>query len=154
MPSEPVGGRGRVLGLDIGQRRIGVAVSDELRLVASPLTTLPADASGREQLRALIDEIQPVLLVVGLPVTLRGLEGAQAQATRRLVEELRPSLPCPVVFWDERLTSLAAERTLGQMGVKGKRRRQLLDAVAAALLLQSYLDAQRRQGAEQVTETG
>ncbi|MCX7623512.1 MAG: Holliday junction resolvase RuvX [Thermomicrobium sp.] len=134
---------GRALGLDIGERRIGVAVSDELGLVASPVATVDLGREGLERVVELIDRYAPSVVVVGLPVTLRGREGPQAAETRRFVDRLRPHVRCPIVFWDERLTSTAAERLLTESGVQRKRRREKIDAVAAALMLQSYLDAQR-----------
>ncbi len=141
--SESSGRPGRALGLDIGGRRVGVAISDELGLIASPLVTIDLDREGLEGLVALIKRYAPSVIVVGLPVTMRGQEGTQAAETRRFVESLRPHVQCPIVFWDERLTSSAAERLLTEAGVRRGRRRQLVDAVAAALMLQSYLDAQR-----------
>jgi len=134
---------GRAIGLDVGERRIGVAVSDELGLIASPVTTLDLEREGPEKLLALIEQYAPSRIVVGLPVTMRGREGTQAAETRRFVEWLRPRVACPIVFWDERLTSTAAERLLAASGMRRSRRREAVDAVAAALLLQSYLDAQR-----------
>ncbi len=134
---------GRALGLDIGERRVGVAVSDELGLIASPVGVVDLQREGVEALLTLVERYAPSVIVVGLPVTMRGQEGVQAAETRRFVERLRPHVSCPIVFWDERLTSTAAERLLTQSGVRRERRRERVDALAAALLLQSYLDAQR-----------
>ncbi|MCS7257721.1 MAG: Holliday junction resolvase RuvX [Thermomicrobium sp.] len=136
---------GRALGLDVGERRVGVAVSDELGLIASPVATIDVEREGLPALLALIERYAPTVIVVGLPVTMRGREGTQAAETRRFVELLRPHVRCPVVFWDERLTSTAAERLLIESGMRRGRRRQAIDAVAAALMLQSYLDAQRAE---------
>ncbi|GBD19100.1 Putative pre-16S rRNA nuclease [bacterium HR27] len=136
---------GRALGLDVGERRVVVAVSDELGLIASPVATIDVEREGLPALLALIERYAPTVIVVGLPVTMRGREGTQAAETRRFVELLRPHVRCPVVFWDERLTSTAAERLLIESGVRRGRRRQAIDAVAAALMLQSYLDAQRAE---------
>ncbi len=136
---------GRALGLDVGERRVGVAVSDELGLIASPVATIDVEREGLPALLALIERYAPTVIVVGLPVTMRGREGTQAAETRRFVELLRPHVRCPVVFWDERLTSTAAERLLIKSGMRRGRRRQAIDAVAAALMLQSYLDAQRAE---------
>ncbi len=136
---------GRALGLDVGERRVGVAVSDELGLIASPVATIDVEREGLPALLALIERYAPTVIVVGLPVTMRGREGTQAAETRRFVELLRPHVRCPVVFWDERLTSTAAERLLIESGMRRGRRRQAIDAVAAALMLQSYFDAQRAE---------
>ncbi|MCS7050294.1 MAG: Holliday junction resolvase RuvX [Thermomicrobium sp.] len=141
--TEKIEQRGRALGLDVGGRRVGVAISDELGLIASPLTTIDLNREGPEAIVKLVERYAPTVVVVGLPMTMRGQEGAQAAETRRFVEALRPHLSCPIVWWDERLTSTAADRALTAAGLRRGRRRQVVDAVAAALLLQSYLDAQR-----------
>ncbi len=137
---------GRALGLDVGERRIGVAVSDEMGWIASPVTTLDIDKGGREALLRIIQRYDPAVIVVGLPVTMRGTHGRQAEETKRFVESLRSEVRSPIVYWDERLTSLAAERLLTAAGMRRERRRRVVDAVAAALMLQSYLDAQRTGG--------
>lgn len=136
---------GRTMGLDVGGRRVGVAISDEMGMIASPLATIDLDRDGFERLVELISRYDPVLIVVGLPVTMRGREGSQAVGTKAFAARLAERIDRPIVFWDERLTSSAAERLLTDAGVGRKRRRELVDAVAAALLLQSYLDAQRSQ---------
>jgi putative Holliday junction resolvase len=136
---------GRTMGLDVGGRRVGVAISDEMGMIASPLATIDLDRDGLERLVELISRYDPVLIVVGLPVTMRGREGSQAVETKAFAARLAERIDRPIVFWDERLTSSAAERLLTDAGVGRKRRRELVDAVAAALLLQSYLDAQRSQ---------
>jgi putative Holliday junction resolvase len=136
---------GRTMGLDVGGRRVGVAISDEMGMIASPLATIDLDRDGLERLVELISRYDPVLIVVGLPVTMRGREGSQAVGTKAFAARLAERIDRPIVFWDERLTSSAAERLLTDAGVGRKRRRELVDAVAAALLLQSYLDAQRSQ---------
>lgn len=134
----------RYLGLDIGERRIGVAVSDELGLVASPLESVDLSKGGLARLEALVTQYDPHVIVVGLPTGLSGKEGKQASDVRVVAEQLRERLGRPVVYWDERLTTAIAERALLESGTRRARRRALVDAVAAAVLLQSYLDAQRR----------
>jgi putative Holliday junction resolvase len=142
----PVGG-GRVLALDVGDRRIGVAVSDESGTIASPLATV---ARGREDLAAigrLVTERQISRLVVGLPTGLSGREGPQATKVRAFAAELAAVLgpDLPIEFWDERLTTTIAERSLIEAGTSRARRRERIDAVAAAVILQGYLEATRRR---------
>jgi putative Holliday junction resolvase len=136
----------RVLALDLGERRIGVAVSDPTGTVARPLTAI-ARASRREDFEAiahLVDEYEAERVVVGLPLSLDGSEGPQARQTRRYAERLDQALEAPIEFWDERYSSVRATEILREK--KGKRRRQQtrgdVDATAAAVFLQSYLDAQ------------
>lgn len=137
---------GRTMGLDVGERRIGVAISDPTGTIATPLTVIT-----RRQLAA---DVQTVLdlarvhdvteIVVGLPIGLRGKVGPQAESVRVFGEALARASAIPVHYQDERLTTVAAERALIESGMRRERRREWIDAVAAALLLQSYLDRQRR----------
>ncbi len=131
----------RVLGVDPGEARIGVAVSDEVRTLAFPLCTVERKNDVVRDLAAAIAEYEVSELVVGLPLRLDGTEGEAARRARLLGEELATGLELPVVYWDERLTTAAAERGLRDLGVGGKARRDVVDQSAAALLLQSYLDA-------------
>jgi putative Holliday junction resolvase len=136
----------RILGLDVGTHRIGVAVSDETELIASPLTYLKVGKKLEGvlgEIRALCLKHQVKTVVVGLPLSLSGGEGGQsvrrAKKMGGLVEE---ALDVPVVYWDERFTTLEAERLLVQADVGRKSRRDVVDKVAAALILQGYLDSQ------------
>ncbi len=130
---------GRVLALDYGTRRIGVALSDPLRLVASPLCVL--DAEGAVQaITTLVSEHDPDLIVVGLPVSLSGSEGPAAVAARKLGEEVAAATGLSVEMVDERFTTSNAERALIEGKVKRRDRRKKVDKVAAALILQHYLD--------------
>jgi putative Holliday junction resolvase len=135
----------RTLALDLGERRIGVAVSDPTGTVARPVTAITR-ASRQKDLDAitrLVDEYQAALVLVGLPLSLDGSEGPQAQQTRRYAERLAEELDVPIKFWDERYSSVRAEEIL--RGKRGKRRRRQtrgdVDATAAAVFLQSYLDS-------------
>jgi putative Holliday junction resolvase len=134
---------GRVLAVDPGSRRVGVAVSDPTATIASPLGTVPAEPSATlaERLASLAREQEATQLVVGLPRRMDGGQGPEAKAARALAEELRRATGLPVALVDERLTSVAAERALLATGASRARRRELSDQVAAALILQSYLDA-------------
>ena len=140
----------RVLALDIGTVRIGVALSDELGLTAQPPGSLAADdpeAAVRE-VRRLCREHGVGRIVVGLPRTLDGREGPAAAAARRWIERLERAVGVPVIAWDERLTTAAAERALIAADVSRRRRRRVVDQMAAALILQSYLDSRRRERGE------
>ncbi|HJL20505.1 MAG TPA: Holliday junction resolvase RuvX [Sandaracinaceae bacterium LLY-WYZ-13_1] len=135
----------RRLGIDHGERRVGVAVSDEDGRIAHPRDTL-----ARKDPKALIDAVATLAreegareLVVGLPLHLDGSEGRSARRARRFAERLGEASGLPVVLWDERLTTAQTERALGESGVRGKARRRVVDRVAASLMLQSYLDSKR-----------
>lgn len=134
----------RVLALDLGQARIGLALSDPLGLTAQPLESLSRSNERRDldRLQSIVQEFEVGRVVVGLPLLLSGAEGSGAVGARRFAERLRQRLAAVEVdLWDERLTTVQAERTLASGQVKAKRRRQVVDALAAVLILQSYLDA-------------
>ncbi len=140
-PSIP--SHGRILAVDPGSRRIGVALSDPDRIVAQPLTTL-SSGGRRKDVAALVElarEHEAVAIVVGLPYNMDGSEGPSFAAAARLVEDLQDASGLPVRGWDERLTSVQAERTLISAGVRRDRRRRkgMVDRVAAALILESFL---------------
>jgi putative Holliday junction resolvase len=133
---------GRVMGLDVGDRRIGISLSDALGLTAQRLTvlerrTLAEDVSA---LTALVQERGATIVVIGLPVTMRGEIGEQAKRVMLVVDALRATLPCPVELIDERLTTVQSERALLETDTPRKRRKELIDQLAAQLILQSYLD--------------
>lgn len=136
------------MGLDLGSRRIGVAISDARGIIAQPLTTLEARGRGTvplEELRALIDERGVGGVVVGLPRRLDGSHGPEADAAEAVAEHLRAALDVRIELWDERLTSAQAERLLVDAGVRRKRRQGATDRIAAALILQGFLDHQSIQ---------
>lgn len=135
----------RILALDIGEKRIGVAVSDPSGSVATPLLVLDAPkvlADGRELVK-LVDEYEVESVVVGLPLSLDGSEGPQAESVRRSVKRLAGFLRVPFEFADERLSSAQASRAMGESGTSSRAARGSVDMVAAAIFLQSYLDARR-----------
>jgi putative holliday junction resolvase len=134
---------GRRVALDVGGRRIGLAVSDELGLVASPVRSVDIKREGMHGLVAAIADYDPVELVVGLPTGLSGREGPQANEVRQFAAALAEFVSVPITYWDERLTTFAADQALIESGHGVRRRKQLVDAVAASLILQSYLDSQR-----------
>jgi len=136
----------RVLGLDLGSKRIGVALSDPEGVIASPLVTL-ARHGGRRDLAAvgdLVREHEVGEIVVGLPLHMDGRRGPEAEAARRFADALRAELGVPVGTLDERWTTVEAERALRASGRRGKKRRAVVDAVAAAILLRTWLE---RRGA-------
>ncbi|MFO7271461.1 Holliday junction resolvase RuvX [Sphaerobacter thermophilus] len=133
----------RLIALDVGARRVGVAVSDELGLIASPVESVDMKRDGMDRLVALIERYDPERIIIGLPLGMSGREGPQAAATRAFAQQLRGRVDRPIVFWDERLTTFMADQSLIEAGHRRARRKQHVDAVAAALILQSYLDSQR-----------
>ena len=139
------GGRGRVrvVGLDLGTARIGVAVSDPTGTVASPHSVLRrtgSRAADHRAVAAVVAEYDADVLVVGLPRSMDGSLGPAARSALAEVEELAAALPVPVETVDERLTTVSAERVLRDAAVKGAARRGVIDKVAAAILLQTWLD--------------
>lgn len=133
----------RILALDHGTKRIGIAVSDELKMIAQPLEFVPAgpfpDVLAR--LRELVREKQVELILVGLPRNMDGSYGPAALKVQDFVATLRDALTVPVQTWDERLTSVQANRVLIQGNVRRQKRKEKVDQMAAAILLQSYLDS-------------
>lgn len=133
------------LGVDVGTVRVGVARCDPGGVLASPLATLARDPDSDRDLRELIDLVRAndaVGVVVGLPVTLAGREGASAAMAREYAEKLAGMIsPIPVELLDERLTTVTAERTLAQRGIRGRDRRAIIDQAAAVEILQQWLDA-------------
>lgn len=131
----------RALGVDPGERRVGVAISDESGTIASPHSIIDRRRDDPvAQIVALCDEFDIGVVVVGLPVTLAGDEGAAAAAARTLGEAIAAATGRNLVYWDERFTSVQAEQALLEAGVRRRRRRELTDKVAAAMMLQGYLD--------------
>ena len=127
---------GRVMALDVGGRRIGVALSDTTRVLASPLTTLRAEPRDRvlSEIAALVQRHEVVEVVVGLPLTLSGEIGPQAHTIQLFVERLKGVLTVPIHMLDERLTTVAAERMMLDLGMKPEQRRARIDEVAASNL--------------------
>jgi len=136
------------MGLDVGERRVGVAIGDELGMISSPLTTVQRRDGDLAELRDLARAKGVDRLVIGLPTGLSGREGPQAAIVRQFAEALRAVLEpvIRIVFWDERLTTAVAERMLQESGAWRRRRKGDVDAIAAAVILQGYLDACRARG--------
>ncbi len=135
----------RILGLDVGDRRIGVAMSDPLGMTAQRLTVLQRSTATAdvEAVNALVERHAVGALVIGLPVTLRGARGPQAQRVEAFAQALRQRLAVPVHFVDERLTTVQGTRALQETGVPARKQKPLIDQVAAQLILQHFLDVQR-----------
>ena len=136
----------RVVGLDLGARRIGVAVSDSRGVLATPYTVIPRsgdDAADWARIADVVRELAAEAVVVGLPLSLDGSVGPAATAAEVEAVALRQVLDVPVECYDERLSTVSAERSLAASGVRGTARRKVVDQVAAAVLLQSWLDSRR-----------
>lgn len=134
----------RILALDHGTKRIGVALSDELRWTAQPLETFERRTPDRDiaHIQDLVRTHDVGQVLLGLPLRLNGEEGPAVQAVHEFVARLGEALPVPIVTWDERMTTKAAEELLIAADVSRKKRKGVVDRVAAAILLQSYLEAQ------------
>lgn len=135
--------KGRTLGLDVGERRIGVALSDMLGITAQRLTVIIRHEREKdlEAIASLANEHEVNAIVVGLPLMMRGDVGPAAKQVTEFAEALRSRVACPVQLWDERLTTVQGERALLETDTSRKDRKRLIDQVAAQLILQSYLDA-------------
>jgi len=132
----------RILAIDHGTRRIGIAVSDELKMIAQPLEYIPAEpfAEFLARLGDLLREKEVELILVGLPRNMDGSYGPAAQKVQEFVTTLKTHVTVPIKMWDERLTSAQANRILIQGNVRRDKRKEKVDKMAAAILLQSYLD--------------
>ncbi len=133
----------RILALDPGTKRIGVAISDELKLIAQPVEFISAEpfAAFLERLKTLLQEREVELILVGMPRNMDGSYGPAALKVEAFVAALRNAVTVPIRTWDERLTSAQANRLLIQGNVRRQKRKEKVDQTAAAILLQSYLDS-------------
>ncbi len=139
---------GRVLGLDLGDARIGVAISDDERRLAVPLGTVRTGApADLKRVAALVEEHAVTTVVVGHPLLLSGERGDRAHHAERFADALRAIVPVPVVLQDERFSTSEAERALRETGTTGRDRRRKVDRSAATVILQAWLDAQRADAA-------
>ncbi len=137
---------GRVMALDLGSRRVGVAISDPTRTIAQSYGVVKRKSRAEDfaRYRQILAEQQVTLLVVGLPTTAEGEDSDTAVWIRDYMTAFSQECDVPIHFWDESFTTVQAEESLRQRGKRGKKARQQVDAVAAAFILQSYLDAHRR----------
>ena len=136
----------RILAVDLGEQRIGLALSDPTGNIAGGLRTIRRGLRDEEMaaINAVIAREDVARVIVGMPLSMSGQPGVQAELTRRWVAVLQQSIAVPVEVLDERLTSVQAHRSLDSMGVKRRQHRQHVDEIAATLLLQGYLDGQRK----------
>lgn len=144
----PIPREGRIIAIDWGEVRLGLALSDETQVLASPLETLvrrPGKRVPMPRLLALVAEHRPVGVVVGLPLTLDGTEEASAAAARELARVVEQRTALPIELVDERLTTARAHREIQAQGGSTRGRREAVDALAAAVLLQGFLDQRRNQ---------
>ncbi|MFD1018854.1 Holliday junction resolvase RuvX [Thalassobacillus hwangdonensis] len=135
----------KTIGLDVGSKTIGVAVSDALGWTAQGLTTLkweePDFATAKDELQKIIDQHDITKAVIGLPKNMNATIGPRGEASQTFAKELEAAFNIPVALWDERLTTMAAERVLLDADVSRKKRKKVIDKMAAVMILQSYLDA-------------
>ena len=134
---------GRFLGIDFGQKRIGLAISDETGQIAFPLCVLENTGQRRvaEEISRIISERKAETVVLGLPLSLDGSKGIAVDNVERFAENLKRHISVPVKFWDERLSTKIAERAMIEGGLSRRRRKQSIDQATAQIILQSYLDA-------------
>lgn len=144
----------RTLALDLGDRRIGVAISDETGTLASPVATLQRVGPKKDlqKVAELVRTLEAQEVVVGLPLNMDGSEGPQAAKVRAFMAGVSRRVDVPVVARDERLTSVAADEMLRERGVQRRKRKDVIDQVAAVLILQEHLDARRRAPAVESTD--
>jgi putative holliday junction resolvase len=137
---------GRIMGLDLGTKTIGVAVSDAMRFSASPLETIRRTkfTEDAERLVALVAQNQIVAIILGLPLNMDGSEGPRVQSTRAFARNLAGKLPLPIAFWDERLSTSAVTRMMIEADLRRDRRAEVVDKLAASYILQGALDRLRR----------
>ncbi len=137
---------GRVLGIDHGDVRIGIALSDETAFLASSLCVLDSTKAGLDKIVALVTEHQVDKIVVGLPRNMDGSYGSATDKVRRFIEKLKTKTKVSVFEWDERLSTVSAHNALREAGLNGKKRKGVVDKVAAQIILQNFLDAQSNRG--------
>lgn len=136
----------RILGLDVGEKKIGVAVSDPARLIAQGVETILRSKQGRNdiaEIKKLINKYDADLVVVGLPWNMNGTLGEQGRNILAFVDKLKKNFKIEVETWDERLSTVAAEKILLSADVSRARRKKIIDKMAAAIILQNYLDARQ-----------
>jgi putative Holliday junction resolvase len=134
----------RVLGLDVGESRVGVAASDPMGTTAQPLETVKRDEKTLDRLREIAEELEADSFVIGLPVLMDGTEGAQARLVREFALSLEDSVGLPITFVDERLTTRLAESVLAGEPIGHREKKEAADRIAAALILRTYLDGIER----------
>lgn len=146
----------RILGIDFGEARIGVAISDPLGITAQTLETIHWNGEWKkplERIRELTEQYSCNTLVVGFPGNMNGTLGERGKRTRKFIEKLEGFIPgIQIITWDERLTTVQSRLTLREMGIKSRRHKEKIDQLAASILLQSYMDAHRKPEEEFLPE--
>lgn len=144
----------RILALDLGEKRIGVAVSDETRTLARSWVVIKRSSrlADFEKIKQIVDELAVTLVIVGLPLLPSGEEGNKAAWARDYATGLAEYTGCPVQLWDESYSTVDAAESLRARGIKGHQQRQRIDAAAAAFILQSFLDAQRSDQSDSINQ--
>ena len=134
----------RILGIDYGDARVGVAVSDMLGFMAQGVRTIKNRGINNllNELKEILDEYKPEKIVIGLPKNMDGSEGFRVDATHEFADALKGIYDGEIIFWDERLSSLGAKRYLNETNTRGKKRKEVLDTVAACIILEGYLNSQ------------
>lgn len=135
----------RILGIDYGDARVGVAVSDMLGFMAQGVRTIKNRGINNllNELKEILDEYKPEKIVIGLPKNMDGSEGFRVDATHEFAAALKKIYAGEIIFWDERLSSLGAKRYLNETNTRGKKRKEVLDTVAACIILEGYLNSQK-----------
>jgi putative holliday junction resolvase len=138
---------GRIVGIDFGKVRIGLAISDEMRIIAQPLETIKAAKDHKQTVKMIAEALSRYknidIIVIGNPLLLNGKEGEMSQLVRSFAKILEQEFPYPLIFWDERLTSSGVEKMLLSSEVSRKKRAELSDALAAVCILQNYLEMKK-----------
>ena len=144
----------RIIGLDVGEKRIGVALSDELAIAAHPFTVVVRDGLEKDlrKIEEIVQEYSAAGIVVGLPLNMNGTIGESAKRVLSFADSLKKKLPVSVETWDERLTTVSSEKVLLEADLSRQKRKKVIDKVAAALLLQCYLDNRRRESGDEKTQ--
>ena len=136
----------RYLGIDYGTKRIGIAISDPLNIIARTLTTVVNTKNSLNEIKSFVDEYSISTIVVGMPLNLKGEKGMKALEVEEFVRQMKQNMDCTIIFWDERFTSKRVHQTYRELNVKKKQRqaKTKVDEMAAAFILQSYLDSRKQ----------
>lgn len=134
----------RIIGIDYGMARIGMAISDEAQIIARPLTTIVTEKNSKDTAIKVAQEIKqhnPKEVVIGLPYHMNGRLGCQADEVNHFISLLTEELSIPIISWDERLTTVQAERSMREANMSRKKRAKVIDSISAVIILQNYLDS-------------
>lgn len=144
----------RFLGLDVGEKTIGISISDQSGLVAQGIDTLRRDNifEDIEAIKEFVQKYQVERIIIGLPLKMNGSEGTEALKMREFMAIIKKNIPLPIIAWDERLSTVASEKVLLAADLSRKKRRKVVNQIAAALILQSYLDYWNQQKTRRIQE--